>query len=131
MMFPRAWALTLALAVVLFGSAEAHAEEAPFEPDDTVAELPSEEAPRYRPVTDALLAAISLYREEIGPRSVRRCPFVVSCSAFAKEEIEKKGIVGLLVFMDRFFYRENVDARHHYPSRRSADGALLLDDREP
>lgn len=130
-MLPRPLFATIALGALLFAGADVRAQEEPFEPDDVVAELPSEEAPRYRPVTDALLAIVELYREEIGPRSIRRCPFVVSCSTLAKEEIDKNGLYGLLVFLDRFFYRENIDAHRHYPSRRSADGALLLDDRMP
>ena len=130
-MLPRPLFATIALGALLFAGADVRAQEEPFEPDDVVAELPSEEAPRYRPVTDALLAIVELYREEIGPRSIRRCPFVVSCSTLAKEEIDKNGLYGLLVFLDRFFYRENIDAHRHYLSRRSADGALLLDDRMP
>lgn len=121
-----AFALSLALSIE-----PARAQEEPFEPGDLASEPFVEEAPRYRPVTDTLLAMVSLYREEVGPRSVRRCPFVVSCSTLAETELKERGLLGLLVFLDRFFYRENLAARHHYPRRRAPDGALLLDDRPP
>lgn len=125
----RSFGLVLAL---VFATAKAHAMEEPFEPDDDLeVESLLERPPRYRPVTETLLALVSLYREEIGPRSVSRCPFVVSCSTLAKEELEEKGILGLFVFMDRYFYRENIGARRHYPLRPSNDGRLLLDDQGP
>lgn len=122
--------LALAFASLL-SITTAHAQEEPFEPGDLGDEAPLDEAPRYRPVTDTLLSLVSLYREDIGPRSIRRCPFAVSCSTLAERELKKNGIVGLLVFLDRFFYRENLAAPHHYPRRRGPEGQLLLDDQEP
>lgn len=126
----RLWALGIAVSLFLVSSM-ARAEEAPFEPDEIDLEEAPEAPPKYRPLTDTLLTLVSLYREEVGPRSLRRCPFVVSCSALAKRELEENGILGLFVFLDRFFYRENIDAHRHYPRRRSEDGVLLLDDEIP
>jgi hypothetical protein len=85
----------------------------------------------FAPTATLLLPAIDVYRTSIGPRSVARCPFVVSCSTFAREAIRERGFLGLLSFLDRFFFRESIDAFHRYDWAVAADGSIRLDDGAP
>lgn len=76
-----------------------------------------------------LLWAIGLYQTRIGPRSVKRCPFYVSCSDFARLAVQRCGpIAGTAMFIDRNLYREHPMASAYYPLREDAAGALKLDD---
>ena len=72
---------------------------------------------------------IRFYQKKIGPNSISRCPFHTSCSNFARQAIKKYGLIlGVSVFIDRYFYRENSSSRWHYGLRESMDGVLKLDD---
>ncbi|MDI6766890.1 MAG: membrane protein insertion efficiency factor YidD [Bacteroidota bacterium] len=72
---------------------------------------------------------ISYYQSNISPLSINRCPFEISCSNYAKEVISKYGIIGLIMFTDRYFYRENVGVFQNYKIIEKKDGILKLDDK--
>ena len=79
-----------------------------------------------RLITDRM---IQFYQKKIGPNSISRCPFHISCSNYARQAIEKYGLIlGVSVFIDRYFYRENSSSFWHYGLRESKDGVLKLDD---
>jgi hypothetical protein len=129
---PRPRALALAAATAL-AAADARAEpppDEPWEPEPASAPAPAPPpAPSYRPVADLALWAIGRYQRDIGPHSIARCRFARSCSRFAARSVEDEGaIVGLLLFWDRFFYRENDDAFRQYRWVRTPGGAVRLDD---
>lgn len=133
-MTARPRALLLAAAAT-FGAALARAEpppDEPWEPEPASARdaaPPAPPASSYRPIADAALWAIRRYQRDIGPNSIARCRFARSCSRFAAESIDEEGaFVGLLLFWDRFFYRENDDAFRQYRWVRARGGALRLDD---
>ena len=55
----------------------------------------------------------------------------MSCSRFAAGSIERHGLlVGLLYFLDRFYYREHADAITQHPDDvvQTTDGHLRIDD---
>ncbi len=132
-MTPRPRALALAAASALAAGvarAEPPLEEA-FEPEPARAPAPppGPAPPAYRPAADAALWAIGRYQRDVGPHSIARCRFARSCSRFAARAIEEEGaFVGLLLFWDRFFFRENDDAFRQYRWVRTRGGALRLDD---
>ncbi len=82
----------------------------------------------FSPLRLLVRAAIGLYRDHMSGHSISRCPFAVSCSRFAAEAVERHGAVGLLLFIDRYFYREHAFAFNHYPFRILHGGFLKLDD---
>jgi hypothetical protein len=71
---------------------------------------------------------ISFYKKDISTESVSRCPFAISCSSFCKEALRKHGVLGLVLFIDRYFYRENIDSFSHYKLIQTNYGVLKLDD---
>ena len=77
-----------------------------------------------------LLEMINWYQDEVSPNSIQRCIFNISCSNFAEIAISKYGLVGLLFFIDRYFYRENSEAYIHYPRIIKKNGQIKLDDKE-
>jgi putative component of membrane protein insertase Oxa1/YidC/SpoIIIJ protein YidD len=80
------------------------------------------------PARMAAMDLIRFYQEEISPRSISRCPFLISCSNFAVLAITDNGLVpGLVMFIDRFCYRENGAAYGLYRLARSGD-VLKIDD---
>ncbi|HEU4535976.1 MAG TPA: membrane protein insertion efficiency factor YidD [Polyangiaceae bacterium] len=134
MIGPRPRALALAAAAAL-AAAPARAEpprDEPWEPEPASAREappPAPPAPSYRPLADLALWAIGRYQRDIGPTSIARCRFARSCSRFAARAIDEEGaLVGLLLFWDRFFYRENDDAFRQYRWVRTPGGAVRLDD---
>ncbi len=84
----------------------------------------------YRGLPGALLSsAVEFYREDIGPESIERCPFLVSCSKFLVEAVRNYGfLLGLAAFIDRNMFRENPYAWGLYPLTVRRDGVLKLDD---
>lgn len=51
-----------------------------------------------------------------------RCPMYPSCAAYARHAVRDHGFVGLLMFIDRLFYREFGDLSTRYlvvPRRKS------------
>jgi putative component of membrane protein insertase Oxa1/YidC/SpoIIIJ protein YidD len=124
-------AIATAMSLAFARAATAQARDPAFEPIAKHAALPAGDATEpsgFSPAADLFLPLIHLYQGRIGPNSIHRCPFVVSCSNFAKIGIERYGIFGLFLFLDRYLYRENPEMREHYPTVRADDGRLLLDD---
>ncbi len=80
------------------------------------------------PLNELVLGGIRFYQVKIGTNSVSRCPYVVSCSAFAKQSFTELGFFGLPAFLDRFFYRENPDTFVKYPRYVMPDGVIRYDD---
>ncbi len=75
------------------------------------------------------LYLIHSYQNDSGKNSIHRCPFKLSCSYYAEMTISRYGLFpGLVVFLDRYYYREHAAARHLYPRVVASDGLLLLDD---
>jgi len=120
------------IAVAVFGAATvlcSVAEDAPWD-------FGSQQAPASAELTkpgtidsDILRALVNLYRDNEGKNSVHRCIFNVTCSHFAQLAVDKHGFVlGSIMFVDRYFYRENNDARLFYPLEREQDGTFRLDD---
>ena len=55
------------------------------------------------------------YQSKIGSKTIHRCPFEVSCSHFLTASIKNHGpLKGTALFLDRYFYRENMDIPSHY-----------------
>ncbi len=116
-------------------TARARAEEPradePWEPFDAAS---VGAARRERPAGDgdvlreAAHRAIAGYRTNVGPASVKRCPFAVSCSLYADGLVRRYGVFGLFAFLDRFFLREHPFAFALYALTPTEDGALRLDD---
>jgi putative component of membrane protein insertase Oxa1/YidC/SpoIIIJ protein YidD len=75
-----------------------------------------------------LLGWIGYYQRHIAVNSVQRCPFALSCSRYAQDRIGRLGLYGVLLFIDRYFYRETVFARQTYPYTVRPDGTMALDD---
>ncbi|MBN1410261.1 MAG: membrane protein insertion efficiency factor YidD [Spirochaetales bacterium] len=72
---------------------------------------------------------IRFYQENINPNSITRCPFYISCSNFALQAIQKYGFIpGVILFIDRIYYRENSEAFKHYPKKRNDEFYLKLND---
>ena len=122
--------VSAAMAFVALPASAQLREPEPWEPDlAPPAAISTTPAPGFHPVTDVARAAIRFYQTDIGSRSVARCPYAVSCSRFAANAIEQDGLLlGLLSFVDRFFFRENAAALQHYGWARTADGQTRLDD---
>jgi hypothetical protein len=88
-------------------------------------------APKGGALEDIALGMIRFYQTEVSPRSVKRCPFLISCSNFAATAIRDKGLLfGLVVFLDRYYYRENVAAFSLYKLVIVDGYTLKIDDRE-
>ena len=103
----------------------------PWEPELASAIAPGApaEPEGFAPFADLALAAIAHYRAAIGPKSIARCPFLCTCSAFARQAIETHGlVVGLVLFVDRFFYRENRQLVQHYDPVVGDDGRIHWSD---
>ena len=76
-----------------------------------------------------LRGAINLYREHSDSRTTDRCIFHVSCSHFLEEAVAKHGIIpGVVRFIDRNMYRENLQAYGMYETRYRPDGRMKVDD---
>jgi putative component of membrane protein insertase Oxa1/YidC/SpoIIIJ protein YidD len=120
------WVGTAALAAVLF-AAPGWAEDAPWD-YGAAPPVSSESGPRTLAgdVFDGLVAA---YRSNKETTTVHRCLFDVSCSHFAERALNRYGaLVGTVVFIDRYFYREHVRSGDWYPRIKEDDGTYLLDD---
>jgi putative component of membrane protein insertase Oxa1/YidC/SpoIIIJ protein YidD len=72
---------------------------------------------------------IDFYQQHISSKSISRCPFYISCSKYAGIAIRKYGwFKGIILFIDRNFYRENFSAWFNYPLKERSNGVLKLDD---
>jgi len=43
-----------------------------------------------------------------------RCPMYPSCAAYAEKAIRRHGLLGLMIFVDRLFYRESGRLQNRY-----------------
>jgi len=83
----------------------------------------------FDPILAAYDKAVELYRTASDRDSVHRCAFGVSCSHFADRALHRYGVeAGLIVFVDRYFYRENQMTRYYYPLVELPDGTFRSDD---
>ena len=58
---------------------------------------------------------IGLYQSRISAKTIQRCPFYISCSNYTKIAVNEYGsFLGILYFIDRNFYRENIEMNKHY-----------------
>lgn len=70
---------------------------------------------------------VSFYQVKISSKSIERCPFTISCSKFLITEIDNHRIMkGFALFIDRYFYRENISIPKHYPLK--INNKFLYDD---
>ena len=114
------------LAAALFTSPVA-ADDAPW--DFGLPEPVTSSTPPKALATDLFQAQVCAYRDNSARTSVARCIFHVSCSHFAEKAFSRYGFIGGgVVFIDRYFYRENDAARNFYPMIGEADGTFRLDD---
>jgi hypothetical protein len=110
-----------------------HAEDIPsdepYEPEDIEPYSPPR-APSAAlgPISDLALAAIRFYQVKIGPNSISRCPYLVSCSAFAYDQVYRLGFFGIPAIIDRMYYRENTDTFTKYPKYVLPSGLIKHDD---
>jgi Putative membrane protein insertion efficiency factor len=102
--------------------------EEPFEAEDLEPAPIVEASHALGPITDLALIAIRYYQVEIGPNSISRCPYSVSCSVFAHEHIRREGLFGIPAFIDRAFYRENAATFLIYPRAIQPNGQIRYDD---
>lgn len=62
---------------------------------------------------------IGFYQTQISAKTIQRCPYYISCSNYTKIVIYEYGsFIGILYFIDRNFYRENIGMNKHYSLRR-------------
>lgn len=103
----------------------------PWEPgEENIYDLyqTNQQPPTTNFIFELLDNSISFYQKNIAQRSIHRCPFKTSCSVFAKTAISRYGIVGLAMFLDRYYFRENKFAFLHYKRIEEKNGILKLDD---
>jgi hypothetical protein len=74
--------------------------------------------PSSNPVTVLFRAFIDLYQKKVSTNSVQRCPFTLSCSQYAMHALEHYDILGIPLFIDRFFFRENESLLDNYIIRK-------------
>lgn len=106
--------------------------DAPWEAEDLgsprrgSAQRPQAPAGLFASALDALL---DIYQRGQSEKTVRRCAFYTSCSAFLPRAIDAYGFpIGFLAFFDRYLYRENKSAYALYPLKKRPDGVYKLDD---
>lgn len=105
------------------------AQDEPYEAEDLGPQAPTADpSVAMGPLSELALAAIRYYQVHIGPTSVSRCPYLVSCSVFAYDQVYRLGFFGIPAVIDRIFYRENIDTFRHYPSYILPSGLVRHDD---
>ena len=73
--------------------------------------------------------AVDLYRDHSESRTTDRCIFHVSCSHFLEQAVSEHGmLLGVVMFIDRNMYRENLQAYGMYQMLYRTDGVLKVDD---
>lgn len=112
------------------------------DPDSDIVELPFEPSQRNFLTVDTVYSfspwlileeladnAIVWYQHDISPSSIDRCPFLISCSNYARKAIATHGLLkGLCLFIDRNLYRENIEMFRLYTLIQKQNGILKLDD---
>ncbi len=103
-----------------------------WEPDDLRNNDILYQAPKSLvfPLSSISLSLIHIYQKKISPNSTtHRCPYKISCSNFAYKSISRKGFFpGILMFIDRYYYRENPGIPYLYPLYENEEGVLKLND---
>jgi putative component of membrane protein insertase Oxa1/YidC/SpoIIIJ protein YidD len=123
----------LFLCLLLYGSAVAQTSDIAlpeaWEPEiQNPIDISPPASSQFSLITHTLIKAINYYQEKISPQSISRCPFEISCSNFAKKAIEKKGVFGLIIFLNRYYFRENAECFSKYKIVQTQEGILKLDD---
>jgi hypothetical protein len=121
----------LLLSALLTGSLCAQSEEpGPWEPGERnpLLLLPQQSERSYSAFTLVSGAVIGFYRSSVSVNSVSRCPFEISCSSFALHAVQRYGAAGIPLVIDRYFYRENVQAFSLYTRSVNPNGLVKLDD---
>lgn len=82
------------------------------------------------PISSFSLFLIRIYQKRISTNStMHRCPYKTSCSNFAYRSISDRGFwIGMLMFIDRYYYRENPGSPFNYPLYENMEGILKLND---
>ncbi len=122
---------TLGEQVYVKVSDSAVSQDRPWEPEDIRNfKHPEPRIPNPGSVfSDVAVDLIGFYQSSIGPKSIQRCPFYISCSNFALQAIRRYGFYkGICLFIDRNLYRENPGILNHYDLIRMPSGVLKLDD---
>ena len=79
--------------------------------------LSEKQNPKFisNPIDLIYTSLIEFYQSKISDKTIQRCPFYISCSNFTKIAINEYGSFwGILYFIDRNFYRENIAMNKHY-----------------
>ncbi len=106
-------------------------EDTPWEPFEAQPKQPDFwcHTTAFDPVGMLAAAALNYYNTHVSPKSIARCPFKISCSAFARKAINKYGFfLGSAMFFDRFLYREHKHAIEYYKKTLTDEGVLKLND---
>jgi len=107
--------------------------EEPWEAEDIIPIekiVSSQQESYHKPSYVFIRKMISLYQHQSTENTISRCPFYISCSSFALKSVKEHGIfLGSLLFIDRFFYRENSSIYKHYNFKRRDNSVLKLNDR--
>jgi putative component of membrane protein insertase Oxa1/YidC/SpoIIIJ protein YidD len=69
-----------------------------------------------RGLADALLSTYQRKLRRPEPAGPGGCPFEPTCSHFARQAVDRYGLVGLLLVVDRLFVREHFFAGARYES---------------
>ncbi len=109
-----------------------YTEKDSWEPDDLESDevLWKESKNLISPFSSFSISLIRIYQKKISPNStIHRCPYKTSCSNFAYRCILERGFfVGILLFIDRYYYRENSGVPYRYPLYEDKEGILKLND---
>lgn len=124
--------LFIFLLLPLLGQEMADRSDAPWEPEDIrpVSEvIQAKKVKRLYKNRSVVLGLIHYYQKKISIHSISRCPFKTSCSHFAEQAIRRNGLLkGTALFIDRYFFRENISAYQNYPFFETRKGRLKLND---
>jgi hypothetical protein len=73
------------------------------------------------------LAVINFYKSHITDLISTHCPSYPSCSSYGKQCIERHGFLGILMTIDRLYYRENNAMQYYYKLVDSPKGFKFFD----
>jgi len=107
-----------------------HPTVEPWEPEDLHNTSMSQSTSPPSFLTPLTQIVIGVYQKNASQTSIERCPFHTSCSRFAIASVHQYGLLGICMFIDRFFYREHLVIQFYYPYRTNTKGVLKLDDHQ-
>lgn len=120
------------LLLLVLGAASVSAQrvqDVPWEPGEgTVRLVAAQPAPPMSIIGMFSRSAVSWYHSTSSSHSVARCPFEISCSRFAVMALDRYGIAGVPLVLDRYFFRENAEAFSLYERKAVRNGVVKLDD---